>query len=282
MNLTARLRRAFDTQARYYEYAELSTPPAVDGIKGDWAVCYGTGVPTYYGPKPSDAAWPAGSANPGPTGATGPSIAAWATATAFTLGQTVVFNRVTYTALTAHTSTTFRADLAAGAWAQMNSPSGGRVETLDPALLASLQAWPAVLRAYYWRVTGAGAISKLDAEIGIQSGNLLLAVYANNGSDGIAAFPAAGGLIASTGSFACPAVGKFSQTLGSTVGVAAGDWIMACCDNVTTKFRAVGVASGGGDSLGRVGYEVLGSLTAPTNPTPTVFAATYLPWIGGE
>lgn len=275
MSITPRFRRVFDTSAHVLEYAELSTPPAGDGQQGDWAVCYGSGSPVTFGPKPSDTAW--GAAVVGST-------VAWATGTAYSAGQVVTFGGYTYTAVSAHTAgSAFRTDLAGGKWAQNSAPNGGLAFTVNPKILSGYVAYPAALRAYYFRVTDATAFSNFLIDPGVTSGNLLIAAYANNGSRGTAAAPAAGGLIASTGSVAVgTSLAVQTVSAGGTFGLAAGDWIMLSCDNTTAKFRTIAASGLSGSSQGLVGYEVLGSLAAPTNPNPTVWAANYSPWVAAQ
>ena len=211
------------------------------------------------------------------TGLTAPST--WTTATSYAAGATVTFGGSIYQAVNAHTSAAaFRTDVGAGNWTHLGGH--GRVETIDPAIMSGYLAWPAALRAYFYRVQSAAAISALGVDIGVQSGNILAAVYTNNGLQGRNAAPSS--LIASTGSLACPAVGKASLSLGGTFGVAAGDWIMLAADNITVKFRTIGAAGVSGGSQGRVGYAVLGSLAAPASPTIGVWAPTFMPWVGGE
>lgn len=277
-----RLLRTFDAGAQILFYENVAAPPAADGRQGDFAFCMFGGVLTVFGPKIDATTWPAGSITNGPQGAAGPGIAAWGAGT-YATGQRVTFNSVDYVALANHiASAAFRTDLAAGKWGQVNSPDGGRMESVETAFLNSLAAWPLANRVYYYRVRSAGAISHVTLEIGTQSGNLVVGAYANNGLQGRAAAPAAGGLLATSGQVACPAVGVDQISLGSTIGVAAGDWLCCAFDNVTAKVRAFGSASGIGVTAGRYGYELLTAFPAlPANPAP-VYAATFSAWLAGE
>lgn len=202
----------------------------------------------------------------------------WAAATAYTAGQVVLVGGNMYQALLGHTSSAnFRPDLAAGNWAHINGH--GRVETVDPAIMPGFIAFPAANRAYYYRVTSAAAITALTAEISTATGNILAAVYKNNGQQGRNAAPSE--LIASTGSVVA-VDGKQSLPLGGTFGVAAGDWIMVAADNTTVRFRAIAAANAVENTKGRVGFEALASLAAASVPGAIAWAGTYAPWVGGE
>lgn len=279
----ARVLRSFDGGAHIYFYETVSVPPSADGAQGDWAVCTTAAGLLTYGPKTDDTTWPAVAVNQGPAGSAGPGIAPWTTGAVYSAGQVVTALGALYSAVSGHTAAAaFRTDLAAGKWAQVNPPSGGRAESADPAFMNALTAWPAANRVYYYRVGAAAAIGHVTLEIGVQSGNLVVAAFANNGSQGRAAAPASGGLLATSGSVAVPAVGVQSISLGSTVGLAAGDWLALAIDNTTAKVRTFGSAGGAGGTTGRYGYELLSAFpTLPTTPAPT-WAATLTAWLVGE
>jgi hypothetical protein len=278
----ARVLRSFDGGAHVYYYETLTTPPSADGMQGDWAVCLAASGVVVFGPKTDDTTWPAGAVNNGPTGPAGPGLSAWATATAYVTGQIVSTLGALYQAASNHTSAAaFRTDLATGKWTQVSPPAGGRCESADPAFMNSAAAaWPAANRVYYFRVGAAAAVGHVTVEVGTQSGNIAVGAYANNGSQGRAAAPAT--LLASSGSIAMPAAGVQQIALGSTVGVAAGDWLAVAIDNVTAKLRSFGSATAAGTNQGRYGYELLTSFpTMPATPAP-VWAATYTAWVAGE
>lgn len=277
MSIVSRIMRTFDGSAHIHYYEAVTVPPANDGVQGDWAGVLGAGGVTWFGPKIDDTTW-------GPaTGGPAPSITAWATGTVYTVGQVVSALGALYSAVSNHTAAAaFRTDLAAGLWAQVNAPAGGRCESADPAFMNSAALWPAANRVYYYRVGAAAAVGHVTLEIGLQSGNLVVGAYANNGLQGRAAAPASGGLLASSGSVACPAVGVQQIALGSTVGVAAGDWLALALDNTTAKVRAFGSATAVGGSTGRYGYELLAAFpTLPATPAP-IWAATLTAWLAGE
>lgn len=205
-------------------------------------------------------------------------IDTWAASTVYASGRLVVFGGATYQAVSAHTSSaSFRADLAAGNWVHINGH--GRVESVDPAIMPGFIAYPAASRAYYYRVTSAAAISALAVEVNTATGNILAAVYSNNGQTGRAAAPST--LTASSGSVAA-VNGKQSLSLGGTVGVAAGDWVMIAADNTTVRLRAIAAANGVGNTQGRVGFEALSTFAASSPPGSIAWTGSYAPWVGGE
>jgi nitrous oxidase accessory protein NosD len=115
----------------------------------------------------------------------------------------------------------------------------------------------------FYRVIEGGTVSALRVNVGVQSGNIAVAVYANSGS-GLSSTP--GTRLATSGSVACPAVGVQDVALGSTVVLAVGDWVAFGCDNATATFSGM---SGGGDgnvSAGQAGTQS----TFPPAATPTL------------
>ena len=277
--------RTFDGGACVYFYETSSTPPNADGVQGDWAVCLEpTGLLTF-GPKMDETTWPSAAVNRGPAGPPGSAGApgnfgTWSAATAYVSGQVATFGNSAYAANSAHTSSSgFRTDLASGKWTLLFSASQGRIETVDPGLVNGLSPSPTADVNYYFRASGAGAISKVGIEIGAQSGNLVVAAWANNGSQGRSASPAT--LLASSGSVACPPVGVTTISLGSTIGFADGDWLSLALDNTTATVRSVTVAGGIGTSIGRVGHELLTGLSLPTTPTP-IWSPVLTVWLDGE
>lgn len=108
--------------------------------------------------------------------------------------------------------------------------------TVDPRLLGNQQTIQLANRTFYFRVTGAGPVSKLGLYVQTSSGNVCLSVYANSGS-GRSAAP--GARVATTGSIACPALGYAEPSLGSTVAVTHMDfWFALACDNLTAMFAS--------------------------------------------
>lgn len=278
--------RTFNGQSRIYSYEGIDVPPDDDGVRGDWAVCYTDTEVLIFGPKIDATTWPAGVVNNGPTGPTGATgapgnMAPWVTATAYVTGQVALFGGAMYLALSDHTSdASFRVDVAAGRWQVVNPKGQGRIETTDPVLMTGYQIWPVASRLYYFRTTGAGPISKIAVDVGTQSGNMVVSVWANNGLQGRAAAPV-GPRLATSGSVAVPAALAVQEiSLGGTVGVAEGDWFGIAIDNITARLRTAVSAGAVNLSNGRVGYELLSGLTLPANPTP-IWAPTYHPWAAG-
>lgn len=277
MNLTARLRRAFDTRAEFYEYAELTTPPANDGIKGDWAVCYGSGVPVYFGPKTDATTWPAGAANPGPTGATGPSIAAWSSGLAVTSGQLILSGTAFYLSnFTGNLAASIHTDIASGNLTLVSGSTFGRVETVNPKLISGFIVPPAINQLYYNRVRGAGAVGHITVEVGVSAGNMVVAVFAGSSN------APSGAALATSGTVAVPAFGLQSISLGGTVGVADGDFFAVAFDNATVKLRCAASATGAtGVGTGETGFENITGLALPTSPNPS-WAPKYVAWMRGD
>ncbi len=88
-------------------------------------------------------------------------------------------------------------------------------------------------RGEWVRAVGSGAITKLGIHVGVQSGNICVAVYANSGV-GRDAKPAA--RKATSGSVACPATGYAEVALLASVAVEHGDWFFLAPDNTTATF----------------------------------------------
>lgn len=56
--MSDRLIRMFDGPANLLVYETVATPPANDGVQGDWALCLGGGTLAVYGPKTNETTWP--------------------------------------------------------------------------------------------------------------------------------------------------------------------------------------------------------------------------------
>lgn len=94
----------------------------------------------------------------------------------------------------------------------------------------------------FFRVVEGGTISKVRIYVGVSSGNIAVAAYSNTGT-GLDAVP--GTLLATSGSVVCPAAAAVADVpLGSSVTLAAGDWLALAADNTTATFSGI---SGSGD-----------------------------------
>lgn len=235
----ARLVRAFDSEAHIYALSTPTAPANTLGADGDWAVYYGDASHGLlaWGPK-AGGVWPSTPTTQGPTGAAGPSIAIWTPGTAYTAGQVYVRPETgsLWRVVNSHTAVAdIRTDIAAGNVAMCNPPAGGRIETTDSKSCNASVALPAVNQIVAYRVNAGGPVGHLRAQVIVSSGNIILAAYKNNGSQGSAAAP--GALLGSTGSQPCPAANTFAfLPLGSTIGLADGDWLAIIADNTTATF----------------------------------------------
>lgn len=138
----------------------------------------------------------------------------------------------------------------------------GTCRTFDVRGVRDSAVLGAANRNIYTRMSGAKTgVSSLVIYVGISSGNICIAVYPNNGSDGIAAQPS-GSRKQTTGSIACPAGTSFATVnLGGSISIDDGDWIDHNADNNTVTFgRAALAFSGGG-----VVYREDAVFPAPTN-----------------
>ena len=89
---------------------------------------------------------------------------------------------------------------------------------------------------WYWRVRDRSPlISKIGLEVVVQSGNISVAAYRNSGT-GRSSVP--GVQLATSGAIACPS-GVTQIALGSSISLAAGDWLALSCDNGTATFRSI-------------------------------------------
>lgn len=139
------------------------------------------------------------------------------------------------------TTCTTRRVIGAGAGNYGDAP--GVVATcFAPLGRAGTLAYPTANQAQYYRVWGRGRISKIAVHVGVQSGNLCVAVYRNKNT-GNSAVPDV--QLATSGSVACPAPGYAEIALGSTVEVEPGDWIGLSADNTTVTLSE---AFGGGQT----------------------------------
>jgi hypothetical protein len=135
--------------------------------------------------------------------------------------------------------------------------------TWEPALYSGLSAMSAANDALYFRVHGAGPVSKIAFMVGNPSGNISVAVYR-----GLPGRNAPTTRIATSGAVATPAAGKAEVSLGSTVWVQDGDWFCITCDNATTTFGRVSTAALASNALGEgTSYRGTTQHPAPSSPT---------------
>lgn len=129
------------------------------------------------------------------------------------------------------------------------------------------RVWDSANRAYFWRVLSGMTITKIGVRVGVQSGNISLAVYRNSGS-GRSSAP--GTQLVTTGAIACPASGEALVSLGSSVSLQPGDWFGMSCDNNTASFFGTGV----GITLSTALYSGMGGYQSSAHPCPATPAFT--------
>lgn len=129
-------------------------------------------------------------------------------------------------------------------------PADGVARTVDARYATSLAAFGSSNRTTYVRAEGfATNVSSIVIYVGTSSGNISVAVYGNNDSEGTAARPS-GARKATSGAIACPTGSAFTAvSITPTISIAAGDWIAISADNTTATFaRSALTFSGGGIS----------------------------------
>lgn len=150
-------------------------------------------------------------------------------------------------------------------------------KTADPRALSATQTLNAD-QAVYMRARGRGLISKIGIHVGTASGNIAVAVYRNNGSNGTAARPDV--RTATSGSVACPAAGYAEVSLGGSVYVEDGDWFAIVADNTTASFYRFG-AGGFSSTIGNgVAHHQNTAMPPPATATPGTGALYSILMIG--
>jgi hypothetical protein len=129
--------------------------------------------------------------------------------------------------------------------------------------------------SYYHRVIEGGTFTAIRMGINVSSGNICLAAFKNTGS-GLTA--KAGNRIATTGSIPCPVSGTTDIPMGSSVTVAAGDWLAVSADNAVVAFIGMGGAGSGVAGTGNFGAEVV--FPAPTVANPFTSNARMFSMVG--
>lgn len=140
--------------------------------------------------------------------------------------------------------------------------------TFDPLNALTTSVMGVANRASYQRLapnSDYGAITKVGINVGTSSGNICIAAYRNSG-EGRNAAPT-GGLIASTGSIACPVAGYAEVALAASLN--PGDWLGFSVDNNTATFSCLSIAVIASDILkGRAAYQDA-AFPLPSIPTPS-------------
>ena len=164
-------------------------------------------------------------------------------------------------------------------------PHIGAYGTLRPWTLdlADASVAAGIPNGAYWAnaqriITPGGVLcSKLSFGVNTQSGNMALALYADNGAN------VPGTLIAQTGSFAVPVGGNTIATvsLGGSYQISNGMWIALTCDNVTAEWLCGGQPAGVIFPTWRTCQWNNGSLVFASNPA-SISPANRLFAIWGE
>jgi hypothetical protein len=174
------------------------------------------------------------SGKPGPQGIQGVPGVVTATSPA-------TYDAPTQTVGVDQTAITLAQSQVTGLVASLDDPLGiGFVSTL-----ADLkgQAGTVVAQAnqtYYYKVVSGGVVGKVGLNVGVQSGDISVAVYANTGAGRTSA---PGTQLATSGAVSCPAAGYAEVALDTTVTVARGDWLAISADNATVTFTGTTIAA---------------------------------------
>lgn len=115
----------------------------------------------------------------------------------------------------------------------------------------------------YMRCLSRGTINAIRLWIGTSSGNISVAVYRGDGTNG-----APGTRVATSGAIASPGTAMRDVALGSSVTVEVGDWLSLSADNVTVTF-AITTTSGATSLFEGLAYRDLVH-PAPATATPSV------------
>ena len=144
--------------------------------------------------------------------------------------------------------------------------------TFDANLANTAASVTTANRCTFTRMRGrtSVAVNKATINVGVSSGNISVAVYANNGSNNSAARPT-GAPILTTGDIACPAAGLAEVTFTGSAIIPLGAWFALTCDNTTATF------SRAGSTLTPAGvcYSQASAHPAPTVGTLTVNGARF-------
>lgn len=120
----------------------------------------------------------------------------------------------------------------------------GVVWTVNSRSVTGIAALGGANRTNYTRMTGGKVTaSTFVIYVGTSSGNISVAIYPNNGSNGTAARPS-GSRRASTGAISCPTGSSFATvTFTGSTAITPGDWMGLSADGTTATFaRATALA----------------------------------------
>jgi hypothetical protein len=134
------------------------------------------------------------------------------------------------------------------------------------AAAPALAGWGFYTRTY----AGGYAISNLNIDVAVSSGNISVATYTSSGTGNSQA--PTGGRTATSGAIACPGTGMAVISLGATVTPNLGDWVGVSTDNATVSL----LAAGNNTTLGSLNtyFAVIQASAHPLPSTPSALSAS--------
>lgn len=136
--------------------------------------------------------------------------------------------------------------------------------TENPLAYAGATALASANDTVYSRVIAGFTLNASAIRLAVQStsGNICVAVYADNNG-------APGARLATSGSVAAPSNGWASVALGTTVNVSPGMWLSISADNTTITFGRSGVPAGTGTFGPGVQARQTSAFPAPSSAAAT-------------
>lgn len=158
------------------------------------------------------------------------------------------------------------------------APLLGFPHTVPPMLVGTLsQSLTSANRAYAYRSLEPGTITKIGLQVGVSSGNICVAVYSSTGS-GRSRRPAT--RKATSGAIACPTSGYAEISLGGSVDVAVGDYLVISADNTTATFLA---QQNNGTAAGAAGIgSGVGAYADTSHPPPASWTGAAASQVHGR
>lgn len=156
-----------------------------------------------------------------------------------------------------------------------SDPRGwGLVSSVDPLQATASSTIGGANRTGYFRIIGAGRITKVGISVITASGNVCVSAYRNTGR-GRAARP--GQRLATSGSVPCPAVGYSEIALDQAAVLRPGDWLAIGNDDNLASLRCCGTTIlPSGEYAGRSGYEAVYPPPATAGTLTVAHAKGYL------
>lgn len=141
---------------------------------------------------------------------------------------------------------------------------GGPARTSHPLEYTGVGPFGSANDCHYLRVTAGltRAATGIRIHIGTSSGNIAVAVYADNGAG------APGARLAASGSVASPGTGARTIALGSTLDVYPGMWFALAADNTSVTFGYAG-NPGASSSVMGTGFSSIQATAFPPPESPS-------------